>query len=96
MYRNPSFTEEEREEMKTMIQTNVYRYLAILLEGREFFEEEIMYGRTQTSQLPSSNTGIITFRFMIPVPLFSTTISVKSAKISAFILHPAPKISNCF
>ncbi|KAJ4781164.1 Guanine nucleotide-binding protein subunit alpha [Rhynchospora pubera] len=55
LYGNTSFTEEEREEMKIMIQTNVYRYLAMLLEAREIFEEEIMYENTQTNQLPSSD-----------------------------------------
>ncbi|KAJ1690299.1 hypothetical protein LUZ63_014454 [Rhynchospora breviuscula] len=55
LYGNTSFTEEECEEMKIMIQTNVYRYIAMLLEVWEIFEEEIMYENTQTNLLPSSD-----------------------------------------
>ncbi|XP_024377731.1 extra-large guanine nucleotide-binding protein 3 isoform X2 [Physcomitrium patens] len=37
---NDGFTPEEYASFKTLIQANIYKYMAILLEGREHFEEE--------------------------------------------------------
>lgn len=58
---NVPFTEDERQNIKFMIQRNLYGYLGILLERREQFEEEILTGTSNGQSLdqsdPSGNTS---------------------------------------
>jgi hypothetical protein len=53
------FSVDEREDLKLIIQSNIYNYLGILLEGRERFEEESLADRRKTSQCDPSSSGMI-------------------------------------
>ncbi|XP_042402039.1 extra-large guanine nucleotide-binding protein 1-like isoform X1 [Zingiber officinale] len=53
-----SFSENECQDIKIMIQTTIYRDLALLLECREWFEEDILTGRRGNLQFDSSGGGV--------------------------------------
>lgn len=56
-YKSKPFSPDECEDLKHIIQSNIYRYLGILLEGREQFEEEVLADRRKICQHDPSSSG---------------------------------------
>ena len=68
LYKDIPFHEDERENIKLKIQSNVYGYLGILLEGRERFEDESLAEmmQQQSSSGTDSAGGFIFHLFLSP------------------------------
>ncbi|OIW09755.1 hypothetical protein TanjilG_18085 [Lupinus angustifolius] len=59
LYKSVPFSKEERENIKLTIQTNVYAYLGILLEGRERFEDESLRNLKKSQSSEPDTTGAV-------------------------------------
>lgn len=57
LYQSTPFSEDERETIKLTIQSNVYAYLGILLEGRERFEDECLAALKNRQSSAGNTTG---------------------------------------
>ncbi|KAL1340928.1 hypothetical protein AAHE18_09G050900 [Arachis hypogaea] len=58
LYKDIPFSKEERESIKLTIQTNVYSYIGLLLEGRERFEEESLWNMKKRQSDVLDSTGV--------------------------------------
>lgn len=65
LYKRDPFNEEELQSIKLMIQTNIYSYLGILLEGREHFEEEFLSEKRKNQFYESSSLGTLPVIFFL-------------------------------
>ncbi|KAJ3674395.1 hypothetical protein LUZ60_005011 [Juncus effusus] len=83
LYKTKPFSEPELEELKTMIQSSVYKYLAILLEGREVFEEEFLEEKMRDLQICSSDPGPSNRSTAVSVPT-TTPYSITSNSLRGF------------
>lgn len=64
LYKDVPFPEDERENIKLRIQSNVYGYLGILLEGRERFEDESLAEmRKQRPSYGADSAGTFAYLF---------------------------------
>lgn len=64
-----------------MIQSNMYKYLSILLEGREQFEEEALAEKECASLEDEESGPGITFYFIFPSGTKYTFFSSKSSTV---------------
>ncbi|KAK1410255.1 hypothetical protein QVD17_36790 [Tagetes erecta] len=69
LYKETPFTDEERESIKFIIQSNVYGYLGILLEGRERFEDETLNEVMKTESTGNGDTENEKTIYSIPARL---------------------------
>jgi hypothetical protein len=64
LYKSKPFSLDEREDLKLIIQSNIYNYLGILLEGRERFDDEASANRKINPSDPSSSGTIYESRLL--------------------------------
>ncbi|KAL6847277.1 hypothetical protein ACP4OV_023130 [Aristida adscensionis] len=78
LYKSKPFSVDEHQDMKLIIQSNIYNYLGILLEGRERFEEEALADRREISERDPSSSGRCESGFCDGVTEYSLTPRLKA------------------
>lgn len=101
LYKDIPFPEDERETIKQTIQSNVYGYLGILLEGRERFEDEILTEmKMQQSSCGTDSIGTISlFSFIFFHLLFNIFHALSATQLFLFPIayeYVSKEISSIF
>ncbi|KAK1626167.1 hypothetical protein QYE76_000482 [Lolium multiflorum] len=77
-YKSKPFSMDECEDLKLIIQSNIYRYLGTLLEGRERFEEEVLADRRKINKDDPSCSGHSGSEFCAEVTEYSIVPRLKA------------------
>ncbi|XP_051184699.1 extra-large guanine nucleotide-binding protein 1 [Lolium perenne] len=77
-YKSKPFSMDECEDLKLIIQSNIYRYLGTLLEGRERFEEEVLADRRKLNKDDPSSSGYSGSEFCAEVTEYSIVPRLKA------------------
>ncbi|XP_047048872.1 extra-large guanine nucleotide-binding protein 1-like [Lolium rigidum] len=77
-YKSKPFSMDECEDLKLIIQSNIYRYVGTLLEGRERFEEEVLADRRKINKDDPSSSGHSGSEFCAEVTEYSIVPRLKA------------------